>query len=261
MEDLKWKPINGFKMVVDGLYEVSNYGDVRYLESRQEIHKKIANKRYHPYYAVSLSVKNSSTKQWILVHQLVATFFCEIPEKYKGIRDLVPDHLDNNGLNNYYKNLEWKTRGENVISAFEKGYCNNSCDNNANSIVDNETVHKICKLMELGKSYDDIISELNLPKENRYRLLLVRIKNGNAWTDISKEYNIQNADSISRATVETVERLPKIIQLMNDGFSNPEIFELLWDSKDKKYRKSKLMTLQLIRKRRIYKDMLGELKV
>lgn len=261
MNDLLWKPIINFKTVVNGLYEISNYGDVRYADTKQEIHKKIANKRHHPYYAVSLSVSDSSVKQWILVHQLVATFFCNVPEKYDGVYDIVPDHLDNNGLNNYYKNLEWKTRGENVVSAFEKGYCNNSCENNANAIVDNKTVHRICHMMECGNSYDEILCTIGLPNERKYRALLVRIKNGFAWKTISKKYNVRNANSMSVVNAETVKHIPKIIDLMNDGYSNSEIFKIIWNIDDPKFRKSKLMTLQLIRKRRIYTKLLSELKL
>lgn len=102
----KWKTIKNFKNVVDDMYRASYEGEVRYKKSKDLIHKKIANKKHHPYYAVNL-LKTNGKKEWVLVHQLVATFFVKVSKKYIGTeKELVPDHLDNNGLNNLYTNLE-----------------------------------------------------------------------------------------------------------------------------------------------------------
>lgn len=124
----KWHDIENFKNVMNGLYEVNNYGYVRNKHTMKILHMKIANKKKHPYHAVSL-LHNDGELKWVLVHQLVATYFVKIPDELIGHRDLVPDHLDNNGLNNIYTNLEWKTRGQNVSDAFKMGYINNSGPN------------------------------------------------------------------------------------------------------------------------------------
>lgn len=254
----KWKTIRNFKDVKDDIYQVSNYGNVRHKSTKKEIHKKIANKKKHPYYAVSLSVYSSNEKQWILVHQLVATFFCKIPKRYENTDDLVPDHIDNDGLNNFYKNLEWKTRGENVSSAFQKGFCDNSCDKNKGAVINNETATRICELMERGYDYDSIIDAMGLPDIKSYRTLLVRIKNGYAWTAISKNFNIPSSPVVSKQNKKTLEMLPEIINLMNSGKSNSEIVSILWPNTDK--RDSKMETLRRIRNREIYTDFLGDLR-
>jgi hypothetical protein len=69
-----WKVINGFKNVADMTYCVNCYGDVKLLYGDKLIHQKIANKKDHPYKAVNLYMKDGS-KEWVLMHQLVATYF------------------------------------------------------------------------------------------------------------------------------------------------------------------------------------------
>lgn len=173
----KWRTIKNFKNVVDDMYQVSYEGEVRYKKSKDLIHKKIANKKHHPYYAVNL-LKTNGKKEWVLVHQLVATFFVKVSKKYIGTeKGLVPDHLDNNGLNNLYTNLEWKTRGETVKSAHLNGWINNSGSNNKNSTLSELEVRTICVLLEEGKQYDYIIDIMCLPKTKQMRQTLIRIKN------------------------------------------------------------------------------------
>ena len=258
MEKEKWKTIKNFKNIFDNEYEVSNYGNVRIKLTKQLLHKKIANKKHHPYYAVFL--KRYTKNEWILVHQLVATFFCKIPDELKGL-DIVPDHLDNNGLNNYYKNLEWKTRGENISSAFEKGYCDNSGENHKDVFITEKQANEICKFLEDGLSYDEIISKMNFENTKKYRTLLVRIKNGLAWKNVSKKYAIKKEEiKYTKSQMETIEKLSLIIKLMEKGLSNSEIYNIVWKGSDTSKRESKMVTLRLIRKGKIYTELIDKLK-
>lgn len=167
LDDLEWRPIINFKNVVDNIYEVSNYGDVRYILDKTYPNTKIANKKYHPYMAVYLQ-KTTGKKEWVLIHQLVAQFFLEVPEKYKDINidELVPDHLDNNGKNNYYLNLELKTRGQNVSDAFKMKYNNFSGEHHRDSFITDKEAEKICKLLQDGYSKDEILKHMNF-KNNK----------------------------------------------------------------------------------------------
>lgn len=250
----KWKTIKNFKNVEDNLYQISSNGDVRYRDNHEIIRKKIANKKKHPYYAVYLKQRNGK-KEWVLVHQLVATFFVKIPDRYKYIEDIVPDHLDNDGLNNNYRNLEWKTRGENVKSAFEKGFLNNSCDNNKNAIVSDYEVHEICMYLEQTKEYDDILYLMDFPNNKQYRSLLKRIKNKVAWVDISSQYNIPDTVKYSDKQKETITKLPIIRKMISDGFKDYEIVRSIWGDLDKKQLKAKGQTVSDIRNHKIYENI------
>ena len=252
---VKWKMLMNFKNVVSDRYRVSNDGDVIDTYEPKLMHKKIANKKYHPYYAVYLKCVDGISR-WVLVHQLVAYCFVKVPKRYKNATDLVPDHLDNDGLNNNYKNLEWKTRGENVKDAFKKGYINLSCENGRNALINNEQAHKICKALTENKTYNEILTELNLPLTKKYRTLLVRIKNGIAWTEISKLYNIDKSSyRYSETQLETIRNIPKIQELISTGYNNMEIARIIWGKKCCNL-KSKAMTVGNIRNKKIFRNLL-----
>lgn len=259
MKKKKWKTVKDFKDVINDTYQVSYEGDVRYKKSKEHIHQKIANKKYHPYYAVYLK-KNNGKSEWVLVHQLVASFFVKVPKKYKdgNLYDLVPDHLDNNGLNNHYENLEWKTRGENIKSAHEKKYIDNSGENHNGAIITLKQAEEICDLFDQYKSYDEILKEMNLPNTKQYRQLLVRIKNRKAWTCVSDKHPFDEKKiKYTPAQLETVEKLDNIKKMISDGYSNYEIVRTLWGSDISKSKlQTRSQTITKIRNNEIYKELM-----
>lgn len=102
-----WKPIKGY----EGLYEVSNLGNVRscpriYTDSRGWVyHKKGQTLKYllrNHYNSVALCKNNKSAQK--TVHRLVATAFIPNPNNLPQI-----NHKDENKLNNHVDNLEWCT--------------------------------------------------------------------------------------------------------------------------------------------------------
>lgn len=93
-----WRPVSDY----EGLYEVSNYGEVR----RTDGTMMQGNINSYGYRVVRLT-KNGRPKDK-KVHRLVALAF--IPT-VSG-KDFV-NHKDGDKLNNYVENLEWVTRGEN----------------------------------------------------------------------------------------------------------------------------------------------------
>ena len=257
MAKQRWKYLVDFKNIKDCIYKVSDHGDVKDMRTGKKLHKKIANKKHHPYYAVYLE-DNNDKKGWVLVHQLVAFCFVNIPEKYKGLNiELVPDHLDNDGLNNFYKNLEWKTRGENISDAFKRGEINNSGENHSYSLISNKEAENICKLLEKGCTYDEILSKMGYPNDKSHRTLLVRIKNRIAWKDISSKYNFNSTKiQYTKSQLDTIKRLPKICKMIKEGYTNMEIVKEVWGDLPKNRRQTKSQTITLIRKGKIFKNIL-----
>jgi hypothetical protein len=105
-----WKSIQGY----EGLYEVSNFGNVRSLDrvirskhNGTTLRKgRILTPFYEEkkgYYQVSLS-KNGKNKKH-RVHRLVASAFLENPLDYTDV-----NHKDEDKTNNNVDNLEWCTR-------------------------------------------------------------------------------------------------------------------------------------------------------
>ena len=106
------------KIYDSGIYEISNYGNVRSIDridakgrfkKGKLLSKSINNAGYE--YA-SLFYNNKKCKKTI--HRLVAEHFLEINDK-----GLVVNHKDGNKLNNHVDNLEWITQKENILHSWE----------------------------------------------------------------------------------------------------------------------------------------------
>ena len=113
-----WKDIPNY----EGLYQVSNFGNVKSIERRTltkagwsfRVNEIILNKgKSLAYENVTLS-KNSKTKT-IRVHRLVADAFIPNTENRPQV-----NHIDGNGSNNHYSNLEWSTSSQNIQHSYDK---------------------------------------------------------------------------------------------------------------------------------------------
>ena len=117
MEEI-WKDVVGY----EGLYQVSNMGEVKSLE--RTIIKSNGREQYIPerilipglsiwgYLSVSLYKKES--KKTTKIHRLVAAAFLMV-----SVSRLHVNHIDGNKLNNKVDNLEWCTPKENTAHAFK----------------------------------------------------------------------------------------------------------------------------------------------
>lgn len=99
-----WKDIPNY----EGLYQVSNFGNVR------NKYKKISQFNNKGYLCVSLYKNNKKSN--LRVHRLVAQAFIENKNNKKEV-----NHIDGNKHNNCVCNLEWVTSKENKEHAVEIG--------------------------------------------------------------------------------------------------------------------------------------------
>ena len=109
-----WKPVVGY----EGLYEVSNFGNVRslarevcYRKNGKTIIRHVESRvlkpgNRHGYKGVGLC-KNGKQK-CKQVHRLVAEAFIDNPNSKQEV-----NHIDENTSNNHVNNLEWVTHIEN----------------------------------------------------------------------------------------------------------------------------------------------------
>lgn len=100
-----WKDIQGF----EGLYQVSNLGNVRSLNWRRtgQVKELFLKKHNRGYLQVELT--NGKIKKTFMVHRLVALHF--VVGYQKGY---VVNHINENKTDNRAENLEWLSESANV---------------------------------------------------------------------------------------------------------------------------------------------------
>lgn len=139
MEEI-WKDIKGY----EGLYQISNLGNVRSLERlvyksdgviqcrKQRIMAK--RKSSDGYYFAKLNVDKNSKS--IAIHRLVAEAFIPNPYNLPEI-----NHIDTDRTNNVVTNLEWCTHKDNVKHSANLGHYKHYGKNNPN--YGKHTLHEV----------------------------------------------------------------------------------------------------------------------
>jgi hypothetical protein len=152
----RWRPAVGY----EGLYEVSDHGRVkslarvilrnngRFITVNERI---LSDKNRGAYHLVVLSAADKSRKS-IRAHVLVAAAFLKPPKK----GETIVRHKDDNGRNNYYKNLKWGTVQDNADDAIVNDRIRRGEDAGPALLTEKEVL-KIKKHLALGKeSYSKI---------------------------------------------------------------------------------------------------------
>lgn len=113
-----WKPIEGY----EGLYEISNYGEVKSLDKWVDIgmgRKQFLKGKIRPsavssngYRMITLTKNKRPTTYCI--HALVATNFISNP-----LKKPIVNHRNASKIDNYIENLEWATYSENIKHAYK----------------------------------------------------------------------------------------------------------------------------------------------
>tara|TARA_R110000744_G_scaffold87125_1_gene170227 strand:- start:2 stop:502 length:501 start_codon:yes stop_codon:yes gene_type:complete len=95
----------------EGLYEVSNLGNLKSLARRYVLRDRLLNPKSPSSIYLEVNLSNKGIKKTHKVHKLVAiAFLGHTPNGFKG---LIIDHIDNNPLNNRADNLQLITNRHN----------------------------------------------------------------------------------------------------------------------------------------------------
>lgn len=113
-----WKDVVGY----EGLYQVSNLGNVKSVEREMQNYRgnkfikvsKPIGKFINKYGYIRVTLYKNGTPRAFTVHRLVATAFIPNP---MGLKDI--NHIDFNKKNNNIENLEWCSRSYNVKHAIK----------------------------------------------------------------------------------------------------------------------------------------------
>lgn len=112
-----WKDVIGY----EGIYQVSNLGNVKRISKFRGVNKAYLNDyclkpldNGKGYLRIKLTINNKSKR--VMLHRIIAEAFIENPNNYPVI-----NHIDGNKKNNQIKNLEWCTQKYNCQHSVKIG--------------------------------------------------------------------------------------------------------------------------------------------
>jgi hypothetical protein len=235
------------------IYSISNYGLVYNLESKRIIPTNIC-RRNNSY--ISFHIRNiDNTITSIDLHRLIALVYNYIP----GCESLCINHKDGVKFHNWIWNLEWVTIKENTDHAFKHNLIALGQDRK-NTVLSNEHVHILCKLIKDGYSTKEIVDMLKnyFPKCD-LRRIICNIKNGHSWSHISDQYDFSNSDFAKRILTESeIHYICNLFQIHGRKLSTPEILKLLgmdYYIMDEKTKRSYNTCISAIRNKKNFKEI------
>lgn len=199
------------EIIIDGQHTeqyVDELGNVytKHMELRKQ--RKINS----GYWVVDIKIPGGK-KYTLLVHRLVAIAFIPNPDNLPTV-----NHKHGNKDDNRASELEWCTYSRNNIHAVKTGLRTPlSCEDHQYATLTNEQVHEICTLLENGYTYDQIIDEMNISNITNIKSKIKMIKTRNAWTKISRYYNLPESKCKNGIQKFTDEQIHQICKMIQDG--------------------------------------------
>lgn len=235
-----WKPLK-YKNIVEG-YTISNHGNIKTLYGRP---KKLYNSTIK---TSMVTIANLRTSEGgtitVSVNRLVAITFIDIPDNLKKegytYENLYACHINGIGTCNATFNIKWVKYGDQLINGIHNNYIWRTCgENHPNSVLTEEIVHKICKMLENRCTIKEIKNTLKL---NVTDATISSINLGKTWKSVSSQYNLQRKKV--RYSEEMIHNICKDLQ---DGKLTPARI-------GRKYKVSSSL-ISYIKQGRIYKDI------
>ena len=162
-----WKPVINY----EGLYEVSNRGNVKSLNYCRSGEEKLLNPRLNSNKRLFITLSKNKKKKHYTIHSLVAqAFIGERPEGYDVC------HIDGDKLNNNLQNLKYDTRSQNNIDIYRYG------SKNPNGKLSPDEVIEMRKMYATGKyTHKDLVEIFNVNQSS-----ISKIINGKtfSWIDV-----------------------------------------------------------------------------
>ena len=131
-----WKPIKGW----EGLYEVSNLGNVKSFHKGKEL---ILKPRKKPNGYLQVILQDNGIKKCVHIHRLVAQAFIPNPDNLPTV-----NHIDENKENNRVDNLEWMTTKDNTT--YSQGKAINQYTLNMEFVRTWESRHEAARVLNIN---------------------------------------------------------------------------------------------------------------
>ena len=196
-------------------YKISNVGTVMNIKTNKILKGR---KNEFGYIRVDIKMSNDHYKS-AKIHRLVAMAFIPNPENKREVNHIIPVKDFN-----WVGNLEWASSAENKYHARRHGLYKNASYNRVGqdrpgTRYSDETVRKVCKLLEEGKQPTEIALLLGVPKS-----LPGCIKYTGKWSHIAKDYNIPKPTK--NIKIYPTWLVSDIKKMLEDGMSNRMIIDM-----------------------------------
>ncbi len=144
MEEL-WRDIFGY----EGLYQISNWGNVKSLNYNHTGKEKTLAKKNHKSGYITVTLCKNGKHKNKSIHVLVATAFIPNQENFPCV-----NHIDGDKSNNFVGNLEWVTHSQNTRHAIKSGLRTDSnmrgvigsANKNSRSVIQYTTSGELVKI-------------------------------------------------------------------------------------------------------------------
>lgn len=161
----------------------------------------------------------------IRLHRFVLMSFDFRPD----FAELIVNHKDGNKLNIHLSNLEWSTSIENTRHGWDHGLNRNTGTRNGNGKYEDQYIHEICRLLDLGLTAAQICNEFGVSDKNeRMRLsaIVSGVKYGKSHRDISCKYNFRKGMDVTiRYSLEYAHDVCRVLSDGND-YTYSEIMDM-----------------------------------
>lgn len=172
--DREWRPTSA-ENIPEGLYEISEYGDVWSKRS-----KKIMSHRYdHDGYHRVLMTYNHKQKTVAISNLVARAFLGEPPE---GMVNPTVDHINSDINNNHYTNLRWMSHSDNCSQRKNKGVG----ENNSRALLTEKDVRNIYLLVQDGHLTSEQIAKVYDVSKGA----IEDIRKGKTWKHLYNEMRV-----------------------------------------------------------------------
>lgn len=167
----------------EGLYEVSNYGNIKSTSKTVFIGNKkngdpkfkITNDRILKIFKscnsyINIHLYKDGNKKTFLVHRLMAISFIPNPKNKEFV-----NHIDGNKLNNNLLNLEWCTRKENNDHGYSMGLMHKSHGVNHTSAKLNDKSVKEIRQRVVSETQTSLAKEFGVTQQVIYNCIIRKI--------------------------------------------------------------------------------------
>ena len=161
-----YKDIIGY----EGLYQISNYGNLKNVKRGTIKSNRALNKGY-----IKTVLHKCGVRKHFLMHRLVAQAFIPNPLNKPEV-----NHKNGNKKDNRLSNLEWCTSKENIIHAIDNGFRSSVGKNNVKAKITEKDVVAIRRL-SIVRPIKELAKAFNLSASQVYKIV-----QRNTWKNVDE---------------------------------------------------------------------------